>query len=279
MVDVDVVFLEYSYQPNLISDQQVQSELLRLGFSCKRQHVDSGLEFWGQNHCLLLLRPRPELNIRCGITGLGLLVSPELIRGFQDIQIDPLTDYYLLTDPAQQLNVYLVDAANVRRTYQNPVLPEKSDPVFIKLCGAEWPRLTESTLGLIKQLASHSITDGQYEKITFSNKFMLFVSPVSDKPVKLVADTRDVFESTAKLTTRDVRLLNFNQCVDSDQQLESLTHKVVGYNCKAFGNIRSYSIENYAVSEELNLDVIFRERKNYLKITTDTLEFYNEQQK
>lgn len=277
MTDVDVVFLEFSYNPELMPEQLVHSELIRLGFSCKREHIRSGLQFWGQHQCLLLIRPNTDLKFRCGISGMGFLVHPELIRDLQPIQVDPLTDYYLIADPAQQLNVYLVDAANTKPAYQNPVSAEKADPVLWDLRGAHMPRLTDQVISLVSMLASHQSTDADYEKFTFSNKFMLFVGG-DTRPVRMITDTRDVFETTAKLATRDIPLLVFPQEALHNQNLPDLTHKLVGYNCKAFGNERSYSIENYAVTN-LNLDIIFRDRKQYLKITTESLDFYNECEK
>ena len=55
-----------------------------------------------------------------------------------------------------------------------------------------------------------------------------------------------------------------------------LAHKITGYNCRAFGNQSSYSIENYVPAKELNVDIIFRTRKQYLKIQENTLDFYEQ---
>lgn len=274
----DVTFLEFSYNPDITPQDVVYTHLTKLGFSCKREHTTSGLQFWGQAECLLLLRPVTTTSSGCGITGIGLLVTPAVIASFQNLCTDTETDYYLIPDPEHQLNIYLVDAANIKRSYRSPAPALNVEPVFIKITGAEWPKLSESVLTLLRQMADRYITDGCYEKFTFSNKFMLFVNNADAKPVKLVVDTHNVFEATASLATKDIELLKFQQCVSDDQQVGSLTHKAVGYNCVAFGHRNSYSIENYAVCPELNLDIIFRERKNYLKINTDTLVFYNDHQ-
>ena len=276
---VDLVFLEYSFNPDQMPSVDVYKNLNELGFSCKREHSQSGVQVWGQAECLLLIRQNPGLKHRCGVTGMGFLTDTDSCHQFQDAVYDTDTDYYLIPDPEHKLNIYLIDHNDVKRSYQAPAHAISAEPVFSKFWGAEWGCVSDNIMAVLTQLASHTGTEPGYQKFTFSNKFMLFLNEKDSATIKLVADTRDVFETTAKMSFKNVHLMNFTQCVQSDDQVGSLTHKVVGYNCKVFGNTRSYSIENYAKSAQLNLDIIFRERKNYLKISTESLVFYNENKK
>jgi hypothetical protein len=276
---VDLVFLEYSFNPDQLPSVDVYKNLNELGFSCKREHNQSGVQIWGQDECLLLIRQNSELTQACGITGMGFLTDLDIAHQFPNVVYDTETDYYLIPDPEHKLNIYLIDHNSVKRSYQTPINSVSVEPLFSKFWGAEWCSVNDNIMAVLTQLASHTGTDPGYQKFTFSNKFMLFLNEKDSATIKLVADTRDVFETTAKLSFKNAQLMNFTQCVQSDDQVGSLTHKVVGYNCKAFGNTRSYSIENYAESAQLNLDIIFRERKNYLKISTESLVFYNEHKK
>jgi hypothetical protein len=67
--------------------------------------------------------------------------------------------------------------------------------------------------------------------------------------------------------------------IDQEENLEAfgrLEHKIKGYNVKAWGNHESHSLENVIPADpNFPTDIIFRQRRQYLKINQYTLEYYD----
>ena len=55
---------------------------------------------------------------------------------------------------------------------------------------------------------------------------------------------------------------------------EGLVYKIKAYNCRAWGNEKSYTIENFIEGIAPNIDIIFRQRNQYLHIQETTLDSY-----
>ena len=89
------------------------------------------------------------------------------------------------------------------------------------------------------------------------------------------ADTNDVFKTTRCYTASGLSLKEYNISKENLNFGVALNHKIIGYNCIAFGNENSYSIENCVKQSLQNLDFIFRTRKQYLHINEDVVEFHN----
>ena len=64
---------------------------------------------------------------------------------------------------------------------------------------------------------------------------------------------------------------------DEPEGFKELTHKIKGYDCVAFGKYNSYSIENYIPKEVFNANIIFRQRKQYVKLSETSLDYYEKQ--
>ena len=88
----------------------------------------------------------------------------------------------------------------------------------------------------------------------------------------IICDTDDVFTTTANYVSNGVELRKFDN--DRDLDFGDLNHKIRGYNCNAVGNENSYTIENLIPNAAPNLDIIFRQRKQYLNISESTLDTY-----
>ena len=54
-----------------------------------------------------------------------------------------------------------------------------------------------------------------------------------------------------------------------------LNYKIRAYNCRAWGNEQSYTIENF-IKVTPNIDIIYRQRNQYLHIQESTIDSYYE---
>ena len=71
---------------------------------------------------------------------------------------------------------------------------------------------------------------------------------------------------------------NFDWSAEQDnlEPFGRLAHKIKGYNVKAWGNEESHSLENVIPAvDNFPTDIIFRQRRQYLKINQYTLEYYD----
>ena len=118
---------------------------------------------------------------------------------------------------------------------------------------------------------------GNYTRLTSSvSKFTVMIDNTDNSGIRsFIIDTQDVFRSTALYSLKPVELLKVAQ----DEDLTSfgrLAHKIKGYNVKAWGNEESHSLENVIPgTNDFPTDIIFRQRRQYLKINQYTLEYYD----
>jgi len=92
----------------------------------------------------------------------------------------------------------------------------------------------------------------------------------------VISDTDDIFNATAYFFANGLELRQFND-TDNLNFGSKLNFKIDSYNCKAWGTKNSYTIENIIENVSPDIDIIFRQRKNYLKILEDTVDsYYNE---
>ena len=57
---------------------------------------------------------------------------------------------------------------------------------------------------------------------------------------------------------------------------KELNHKIKGYNCKAWGNENSHTIENFVPGVTKDIDLIVRQRSKYIHILEETVDSYYE---
>jgi len=279
----DFGFLEYSFNPDNTSYESVFGKLSQLGFVNRAKHRSGYVTVWTQNNSILMIREtfsidQPEL------TGLGFLATPQEIQQL-GCQHDPETDLWVKMNNAGLRSLFIdtstftLDASSLinyetvnNKSYSNPGLKiitgikyNCCDPKmmnFYQSIGFKFTRSTE-----------------QYDTLVSSNnRFTILCSKTQDdKKIRtVIADTDDVFHTTGAMIVAGIDLKKFNT---DDQELNfgSLNHKITGYNCLAFGNKESYTIENFIPDAAPGLDVIFRTRKQYLHITGNTLDTHYEQ--
>jgi len=269
----DVVFLEYTHNPDSLDAVSLISSLDAFGFVCRTRHNLSGVEVWAQASVILLLRPDVTASSN-GVTGIGVLADPGLVDQMPDAVYDPDTDFHVIRNQHNTFRIYLVEDQKPGFQYQTVNTTENTGIGLKTLAGLVLDTDDQSVLSMLMSVSSTTTNTEHYQRFLFSNKFTVFVESVRNAGVtKLIADTADVFKTTSSLAIAQVELLPFTGHPDSD--FGALNHKIAGYNCAAFGNADSYSIENYALGGVLNVDLIFRERKKYIKIRESTLQYYD----
>ena len=106
-----------------------------------------------------------------------------------------------------------------------------------------------------------------------SKRFSILCAKHKSEKITIISDTEDVFQATAFFIANEFDMPEF--ILPKESNFDSKLHwKIQTYNCKAWGNENSYTIEN--MLEFTNADLIFRQRKNYIKIKEDTVDSYYE---
>ena len=96
----------------------------------------------------------------------------------------------------------------------------------------------------------------------------LIIEPVNRYETRLINSVTDALEFLDTFDLPEFEL------IQNENFGTKLNWKIHTYNCKAWGNENSYTIEN--MLEFTNADLIFRQRKNYLKIKEHTVDSYYE---
>ena len=272
----NVSFFEYSYNPAYENSKEVAQRLCDLGFICRARHQHSDYTIWVQNLCILLVRDLEDHQGAGRITGMGLNVDHQTLINQHDARPDPATDFFMVT--VSDFNIYMVEES---------VLTEKSlinyevvrDTVNHYNKGLEHFSGLEINLAepsqLYLKLTQLGFKEDNGRLLSNNNRFTLLLRQSGAINPTLIVDTQDVFGTTARYTLADVELLEFDTMPEED--FKDLTHKIKGYNCVAFGNYNSHSIENYIPKDIFNVNIIFRQRKQYIKVSEVSLDYYAKQ--
>lgn len=269
-------FFEYSYNSITKDPAELFANLTLLGFVCRTRHMNSNVTVWAQNRCIILLKDNHEAHEE-GITGIGVMVDQDQLDECHEARIDPYTDFYVLSNDDNSFNFYLLPANSVDQFATNyEILDEKkiANPGFDHFTGLVIDTNDASTIEIINRMAKSSSELNNYTRYLLpNNQFSIFVENNRNSGVgTVVIDTNDVFKCTSHLLLKQVELMDFDD--ENEGDFGILTHKINGYNCKAFGNVNSHTIENYIPKGRVNFNIIFRERKQYIKIREETLQYY-----
>jgi hypothetical protein len=204
------------------------------------------------------------------------MVDQNTLDKCQECRIDPYTDFYVLNNDANSFNFYLLPATGMTQLANNyQILNKKkiANPGFDHFSGLIIDTDDASTIEIINSMATSSSELNNYTRYLLpNNQFSIFVENKRNSGVgTVIIDTPNVFRCTSHLLLKQVELMKFDGDADN---FGALTHKINGYNCKAFGNENSYTIENYIPKGRVNFNIIFRERKQYIKIREETLQYY-----
>ena len=263
----DYTFLEYSYNPEVDEQEKIFNGLEALGFD--KRAYQTHYTLWVQERCILLVRETTEVE-ESRITGFGLSVSDDVIANMNTTH-DKECDIHICVDP-NGLRVFLLSGNSKFYTLLNKAneLNKKKKSVgFINISGIVGANYSSQVRLFYKQLGfTESKKGNNYDSLVSSNKaFTIFLKKKTTlKGIDaFVVDVQDVFTTTATLAFNELKLASYDK-KNSDFEVQEIHHKLNGYNCIAYGNANTYTIENCVNNPLPNLKVIFRMRKQYMFI-------------
>lgn len=269
----NAVFLEYRFNPEREPYQPLFERLTKLGFTQRSKHSVSNVEVWVQSRAILLVQPDHLFSQEGQIMGLGIVSKAHPMDELSGVYLDELTDFYA-KECDNGFKFYFTETESLTHLYK----VTNSAPAVTSGINAFGGLVISSTSpdlkNTLEQIAEKQEHSEKYTKYIFKNKFTIFLKEDRDDGVELVvSETVDVFSTTSYISARDIRTVEFKDLDVS--KFGNMAHKIIGYNCKPFGNEHSYSIENYIPKEDFNVNLVFRSRKKYIKIKEDTLDYYD----
>lgn len=287
---MDFVFLEYSFDPDVLDPEIVFSKLSKLGFILRSEHERERASFWNQNQSIIMVHEMPGTGIQAGVTGLGFMGLNNKMIDALDAQHDPDTSAFVHGEPGTQFKTVIIPAevtANVGGIIKYSLVSKQFERSYkvIDVSNYTYPGITyvsgivhgydsDFPLEYYNSLGFRATkdTDNYTQLLSNSERFSIFLDrkPRNRRNTIVVCDTDDVFWTTACYTANQVNMTEFDN--DTGKKFGALTHKIVGYSCVAEGTKSSYSISRFVPEALPGLDLIFRMRKQFLGIPERILE-------
>jgi hypothetical protein len=267
----DFGFLEYTYNPVKFSEVGVFSALNDMGFSLFAEHQNSTVTVWNQGRSFILLRKDSDCDVP-GISGIGLYTD-QIQPGLPQ---DNATGFSITYDPEGNRVLFFDSSIAEDQNYIRASKTKMPSNTFKNIAGVSLISQKPETEIFYQQLGFRK-TKNRHNACTMvssSNDFSIVLSEkISDNANNcIVFDTQDVFYATSKFMLNKFNLKTFD--LPKNQNFGDLNYKIRGYNCLAFGNTESYSIENLCLEPLPNLDMIFRMRKQFLHLCPENLEMH-----
>lgn len=273
-------FIEYTFDPYKQDPEDIYVSLNKLGFVQRNIHISGMYSMWTQNQAIILLR-QSEDDSNLHVSGLGVILSDDLIEKYGAVYDDECSMNVLqdpdglriLAMPEKKLSKMIEYGYQIvdKRLYESPGIEYFS--------GIVYNTVNARTMDFYQDIGFRFTKSSEKYNTLMSanNRFtMLMNKEDSSKTIDIVyADTNDVFKTTRCFTASGLDLKEYNLDKDKLKFGVDLNHKIVGYNCAAFGNAESYTIENCVRQPIPNLDLIFRSRKQYLHINEEVVEYHN----
>ena len=273
-------FIEYTFDPYKQDPEDIYVSLNKLGFVQRNTHVSGMYSMWTQNQAIILLR-QSEDNSNLSVSGLGVILSDDLIEKYGAVYDDECSMNVLrdpdglriLAMPEKKLSKMIEYGYQIvdKRLYESPGIEYFS--------GIVYNTVNPRTMDFYQDIGFRFTKSSEKYNTLMSanNRFTVLMNKEdSSKTIDIVyADTNDVFKTTRCFTASGLDLKEYNLDRDNLKFGVDLNHKIVGYNCAAFGNAESYTIENCVRQPIPNLDLIFRSRKQYLHINEEVVEYHN----
>ena len=276
-------FLEISYDPSIIPTGVVKSNLSKIGFIHRTQHKSGLTGFWNLHKCIILLREEVNSGKSAHISGIGFN-STSLTIESTGATYDSTTDFYV-ADNSNGIKTYLLSEeqthhfnSNLAESYvsvdsDSATLKHLDYISGIKLNGHE----VDTIEHYIKLGFKYKDVSENYGKLICENNrftIMLDKRKGTNEISTIISDTHDVFDATAYFLSVGMEPELFNHNVHENFGTK-LNYKIRAYNCRAWGNEQSYTIENF-IKVTPDIDIIFRQRNQYLHIQESTLDSYYE---
>jgi len=273
-------FVEYSYDPHTVSREIMAERLIKAGFAIRTVHNRTPISLWIQNHCILFLREAEGIDYP-QVSGLGFIASQKKIDSM-NIPWDNSIGMYRTGD-TNGTRILFVDSQDV----DNEVLSGdyvvvdnnvRDNTGLANFSGLIMGGFSRSQMDFYQEIGFKFTKSNDNHNVLLSsdNRFSIHInkSVLSSERKTLIAETPDIFASTAKLYLNGMKP---DQLIDNCQNCENfdkLAHRIMGYNCFAQGNDSSYSIENIISDFIPNTDLLFRSRKKKLELSEESLEYF-----
>ena len=272
-------FLELSFDPKITSEIEIEKNLSTLGFAHRSQHGMDLVGFWSHDSCIILLR-RDTINSTPRITGIGLIGNLNDIE-MHNATFDRTSDFFVC-DNTQGFKTYLVMenqlGDDLREIYQ-PIDMISQTNFLSKFSGIVLNCNTGAVRDHYQALGFRMTKNtNNYDTLVGpENNFTIMCSKSQKKSVvpTIICDCHDVFKATAYFSSQNCDLQKFED--QPELNFGHLNHKILGYNCRAWGNENSYTIENFIQNAINNTDIIIRQRNKYIHILEETIDSYYEQ--
>ena len=274
-------FLEFSYDPSVTATEDITDYLTKLGFIHRSQHKSEIVGFWNLKSCILLLRKTHDFNAG-SITGIGFNGNENTIQEL-DCEFDPSSNLFVCNNE-HGIKTYLLDENQIHHfkpelseTYRVIDHETKGLKHMEYISGVRMEGYNDSIIEHYARLGfKYSDVSENYAKLICENNrftIMLDKRKNTNEIKTVICDTHDVFDATAYFTSQNIKLKRFNHNVHQNFGTK-LNYKIRAYNCRAWGNEKSYTIENFIYGVAPGLDIIYRQRNQYLHIQETTLESY-----
>lgn len=273
-------FIEYTFNPHTEDPENVYGSLNKLGFVQRNSHVSDLYSMWTQNQSIILLRQSDD-KPNFSITGLGVILADEVLSKYKSTY-DADCSMHVMHDP-EGLRILAMPEKRLSKMIEHgyEIVDKRSyDTSGIEyFSGLIYNTVNPRTMDFYQEIGFRFTKSSEKYNTLMSenNRFTMLMSKTDSSGTidTVYADTHDVFKTTRHFTVAGFDLKEYNLDRENLKFGTALNHKIVGYNCAAFGNSNSYTIENCVKQPLPNLDLIFRTRKQYLHINEEVIEFHN----
>lgn len=272
-------FLEISYDPLITSDEEFSLYMSQFGFVLRSLHAMEQTGFWTHGQAIFLSR-KANIGTEPTVTGLGLIGTVSDINNIQ-AEFDITTDFFV-ADNGKGFKTYIIQEnqldKNVVGTYNIVDLKTKSQDAIKQFSGiilnSNSNKVRDHYQALGFRMTKNS--DNYDTLVSEVNNFSLLLSKKESNVSvpTIIADTDDIFKTTAYFVSQNCEIPTFNE--PPVENFGKLGYKINGYNCRAWGNENSYTIENFIRNFCGRLDFIVRQRRKYLHILEHTVDSYYE---
>ena len=274
-------FIEISYDPTVATTQRVESDLKKIGFIHRTQHKSGNAGFWNLQSCIVLLKQDNSKRSAC-ITGIGFNATEHDIEHVGAI-LDPDTDFNFV-DAGNGIKSYLLTEKQIHHFNSN--LDEHYDIIDAEnkslkhlnyISGIKMNGHNSNVIDHYTNLGFKykDVSDNYGKLVCENNRFTIMLDKRTQQNniPTIICDTHDVFDATAYFLSVGIDPETFNHNVHMNFG-QKLNYKIRAYNCRAWGNEQSYTIENFIKGLAPDIDIIFRQRNQYLHIHETTLDSY-----
>lgn len=275
---VEFGFLEYSYNPDITAESEINKKFTSLGFTQYAKHKSLNTGLWSQGRSIIFVRSTDTVQ-DSGFSGIGFVMKSKFLS-YHDIELDEELGFYVSYDPdGNRVLIITPENFNSSDYLANRFQSDEQAVLFNNESGIESiPGLlmstnNQETIKYYESLGFKKTKNGDTYTtyITSDNRFSIVVSDTQERNgiYGAVFDTQDIFSLKAKLISQGIKFNGVD--IGTDLNFGKLSSKIYGYKCLAFGNEDSYTIENIAENAVDNTDVIIRMRKQHLHISEETI--------